>query len=212
MDQTMERAAVQGVYASNADLFCKVWERVGAQDRPDCPIEPVRPKPKTLEEPPRLWKEEERETAADDFPALEDMPCLGRTSTLYGGQLQQYIREELEAWQLYRQLARRIGGPNARTLASLAAEKMRCAKRLAAVHFLIGGVRYWPADRLEMPRLNSWLGVLREQFGAEQRRAYRYRAAACDTADPCLNELYRELAEECAAHAALLRSVLETAL
>ena len=212
MDQNGERAVARGICAGDADLFCRVWERVGAQDRPDCPIEPVVVKPKTLEEPPRVWREAERESAADDFPLTEELPCLGQGSAAHGGQLQQYIREELEGWQLYRQLARRVGGPHAHTLTALAAEKMRCAKRLAAVHFLIGGVRNWPAERLEMPRLNSWLGVLRERFGAEQRRAYRYRAAACDTADPCLAELYRELAEACAQHANLLRGVLESAL
>jgi len=237
MDQNRERAAAQGIYTGDADLFCRVWERVGAQDRPDCPIETVRTQrnmpQQTMEEashrtvqqtacqtaqetthqmPPQERTVQETEMSGDDFPVAEDIPCLGRASALHGGQLQQYIREELEAWQLYRHLARRVGGPNARELAALATEKLHAAKRLAAVHFLIGGVRYWPMDGLTVPRLNSWLGVLREQFGVEQHRAYRYHAAACDTADPCLAELYRELAEESAGHAAVLRAVLETAL
>jgi hypothetical protein len=77
---------------------------------------------------------------------------------------------------------------------------------------LIAGVRYWPVDELAVPRIASWLGTLREQFSAEQRSQHRYRAAAYDTEDPCLCELYSELAGGCAAHAVLLRSVIESVL
>ena len=41
---------------------------------------------------------------------------------------------------------------------------------------------------------------------------FRYRAAMCDTCDPCLRELYDELAADCARHAAAVRSLLESAL
>lgn len=230
-----------GMCACDADLFSRVWERVGAEERPDCPVEvvpaarPAHSAPRETVPAERAMPErmehtaqravsaeegvEERRTAArtdecagDDFPEADDLPCLGSASATHGGQLQQYIREELEGWQLYRHLARRINGPHARTLAALASEKHRCARRLAAAHFLIAGMRYWPTDKLETPRLNSWLGVLRERFSVEQRHEHRYRAAACDTNDPCLAELYSELAGDCAAHAAVLRSVLEAAL
>jgi len=238
-----------GMYACDADLFERVWERVGAQARPDCPVEPAATKEeKTEEEAVRHeretgdfpvtqenveWEESrapsEEETqgsaeqeisgrnrvgerAEDDFPAPDDLPCLGRASAGHQGQLQQYIREELEGWQLYRHLARKVNGPYAKTLAALASEKHQRARRLAAAHFLIAGVRYWPTDKLETPRFSSWLGTLRERFSAEQRHQHRYRAAAYDTTDPCLAELYSELAEECGSHAAVLRKVLEGAL
>ena len=148
----------------------------------------------------------------DDFPPEDDLPCLGSGSAGQGSQLQTYIREELESWQLYRLLARRVNGPRARTLTALASEKHRCARRLAAAYFLISGVRYWPTDRLETPVLNAWLGVLRSRFALEQRREFRYRAAMCDTCDPCLRELYGELATDCARHAATVRALLESAL
>lgn len=148
----------------------------------------------------------------DDFPPEDDLPCLGSGSAGQGSQLQTYIREELEGWQLYRLLARRVNGPRARTLTALASEKHRCARRLAAAYFLISGVRYWPTDRLETPALNAWLGVLRSRFALEQRREFRYRAAMCDTCDPCLRELYGELAADCARHAATVRALLESAL
>ena len=232
-----------GMYACDADLFERVWERVGAQAQPDCPVEPastVREEtvpditgetteestPSNMQEKMAPSAEETQgmeemeetvrnrvdETMEDDFPQPDDLPCLGRASAGHQGQLQQYIREELEGWQLYRHLARRVNGPHARTLAALASEKHQRARRLAAAPFLIAGVRYWPTDKLETPRFSSWLGTLRERFSAEQRHQHRYRAAAYDTSDPCLAELYGELAEECGAHAAVLRKVLEGAL
>ena len=225
MEFERDPGAVLGMYASDADLFSRVWERVGVEDRVDCPIQTgSAPRPaaehteRTAEVPSHTetrtetQQSMETERAEDDFPMPDDLPCLGRASASHGGQLQQYIREELEGWQLYRHLARRVNGPSARALAALASEKHRCARRLAAAHFLIAGVRCWPTDRLETPRLTSWLGVLRERFGVEQRQEHRYRAAACDTNDPCLAELYAQLAEECADHAAILRAVLESAL
>lgn len=238
-----QQTPLLGMYACDADLFERVWERVGAQARPDCPVEPASASEEEAAAVTETAPEQEapmlRETgrqaslaeeaqgsaerempgrnrtderAEDDFPAPDDLPCLGRASGVHRGQLQQYIREELDGWQLYRHLARKVNGPYAKTLAALASEKHRRARRLAAAHFLIAGVRYWPTDKLETPRFSSWLGTLRERFSAEQRHQHRYRAAAYDTADPCLAELYSELAEECGAHASVLRKVLEGAL
>lgn len=236
MEFQQNTPAQPGVYACDADLFERVWERVGAQDRPDCPVERAQAagweesamsgqenrsaQPSDLSAEVRAGEEElgtdaqkNRDSRSeDDFPTPDDLPCLGRSSANHQGQLQQYIKEELEGWQLYRHLARKVNGPHAKTLAALASEKHRQARRLAAAHFLIAGVRYWPTDKLETPRFSSWLGTLRERFSAEQRHQHRYRAAAYDTADPCLAELYSELAEECGVHANLLRRVLEGAL
>lgn len=227
---------LSGAYADDADLFERVWERIGAQERPGCPIvtapageetgggpQAAAPKEEGTRAGALPSAEESRgereaaekgagERTEDDFPPPDDLPCLGRASAPHQGQLQQYIREELEGWQLYRHLARRVTGPHAAALAALASEKHRRARRLAGAHFLIAGVRYWPTDRLETPRFSSWLGTLRERFSTEQRHRHRYRAAAYDTADPCLAELYGELAEECGAHAAVIRRVLEGAL
>ena len=51
--------------------------------------------------------------------------------------------------------------------------------------------------------------ALREHFMEEQRGAAAYQTAAAETADPCLHELFLELAGEEDSHAWLLRSVLE---
>lgn len=184
---------------------------------PDCPApEP----PACAEEAPpkediRILTSEAKESdapAGDDFPRPEAVPCLGSSSAAHGSQLQEDIRTALEGWQLYRHLARRVTGTAARTLSALASEKHRQARKLAAAYFLISGVRYWPTDRLETPRFNSWLGTLRRRFTAEQQAESRCRAASLDTDDPCLADLYGELADGCAAHAGVLRTLLENAL
>lgn len=176
---------------------------------PDCPV-PEPPPEDTA--PPVPEPPESQQPCGDDFPRPDAVPCLGSGSASHGSQLQEDILTALEGWQLYRHLARKVTGNPARTLSALASEKHRQARRLAAAYFLISGLRYWPTDRLEVPRTNSWLGTLRRRFAAEQQLDSRWRAAALDTEDPCLAELYCELAEECTAHAGVLRRLLENAL
>ena len=89
MNQNHERAA-QNMYAGDADLFCRIWERVGMQDRPDCPIETVRRQEEVscgpMEEEVQMCPSQE-ELSGDDFPVPEDMPCLGRASRAQSGSL-----------------------------------------------------------------------------------------------------------------------------
>ena len=190
---------------------------------PDLPEEPgpeLPPEPEAAErlervapgEPERPAQPEGRTDTRDDFPERDAVPCLGSGSAGHGSQLQEDILDALEGWQLYRHLARRVTGSAARSLSALASEKHRQARRLAAAYFLISGVRYWPTDRLAVPRTASWLGTLRRRFSREQQVESRFRAEALDTEDPCLADLYRELADGCADFAAALRALLEAAL
>ena len=176
-----------------------------APEPPSAPADPPLREP--APQPP-----ESQAPAGDDFPRPDAVPCLGSGSVGHGGQLQEDILAALEGWQLYRLLARKVIGSASRTLSALASEKHRQARKLAAAHFLISGVRYWPTDKLETPRVNSWLGTLRRRFAAEQQMDSRWRAASLDTEDACLADLYGELAEGCAAHAGVLRALLEQAL
>lgn len=266
-----------GMYASDRDVFDRVWKRVMPEERAGCPIvavpcaptmhtgsmpeapagteapaapeEPQVPAARetpgagelpaapemsdTIETPetpdapdapeaPQLPEDsappevsDAPESAAptgDDFPGQDAVPCLGSSSAGHADQLQEDILAELESWQLYRHLARRVTGSVARALSSLASDKHRAARRLAAAYFLISGVRYWPTDRLAVPRASSWLGALRRRFAAEQQMENRFRVQSLDTEDACLAELYRDLADECAAQAGMLRTLLETAL
>lgn len=181
--------------------------------RTECPTQP-QPDPDPLPTPalPEQPDAPVDRPGRDDFPPEEGVPCLGSGSAVHGGHLQHFIRTELEGWQFYRHLARRVNGQTARALSALASEKHHHARRLAAAYFLISGLRFWPTDRLGAPRMGGWMGTLRERFNAEQRQEQRLHIAACDTRDPCLRDLYREVAQGCAAHAALIRELLERSM
>ena len=142
--------------------------------------------------------------------AAEDgVPCLGSSSAVYGAQLQAFIDSELCDWRTYQLLARRAQSGGARVLSTIAADERRHAKRLSTAYFLISGVRYLPVDRAQPMPVGTFLGALRDRFAEEQRGEAAYLAAAEECTDPCLRELYVELAGDENAHAWLLRGVLE---
>ena len=191
-------------------VFERVWRRVMPQDRPDCPF--------VLEGEGGEAREESKlpvpvqtvpvpQTRGDTYPE-EDVPCLGAASAVHGAQLQQFIADELADWKYYQTLARRAGN-GGRVLATIAADERRHAKRLSTAYFLITGVRYWPVDRAPAPPAGPLPAALRQRFAAEQRGAAAYQAAAEETADPCLQALYRELAGEEDAHTWMIRGLLE---
>ena len=107
-----------------------------------------------------------------------------------------------------RVLARRSGGSCARALAALARDHRSAFRRLSAAYFLITGKRFSPqCPAVTLPA--SLPLALRQQFVWEQQWEQRGRQAAQATADPCLKELYLELAQEGALHAGCIRSMLE---
>ena len=201
------------------EVFERVWRRVMPEDRPDCPFVLDQAAPEQETAPPEAPREVPR-TAPEEctpVPALaqsvppqeNDVPCLGMSSAVYGALLQQFIDHELADFRTYQQLSRRAPGTGGKVLASMASDERRHAKRLSTVYFLITGVRYWPIER-PAPALNStYPAVLRERFGEEQRGELAYLAAAEETADPCLRELYLELAGDENTHAWLIRGILE---
>ena len=213
-----------GLGEEDRAVFQRVWRRVMPEERADCPIA-VTPAEVTLlgagdvpctcicPQPaprPQPRREECSPHLGCDFPDGEDIPCLGPSSAVYGAQLQRQTVDALDCWQVYRQLARRAGGGIcARTLTTLAAEKMKSARRLAAAYFLISGVRWWPADQLAPRPLPSFHGMLRRGFLSEQQRAQAYDDAAGDTGDSALAQLYRELARQSREHSNTLRTILE---
>jgi len=167
----------------DGDSFQRIWQRVMPEEKPDCPIEPVHSRPPGPEPlpTPELPPEEPTEDSApsaptdqlgrDDFPGEENL-CLGKRAAGQGLPLQGHILTELEGWQLYRHLARRVSGTNARALTALASEKHGHARRLAAAYFLISGVRYWPTDRLDTPHLGGWLAMNTTRGGKLALMAY----------------------------------------
>ena len=196
------------------ETFERVWRRVMPEPRPDCPIvlsaEPAA-SPAVREAPPALPAV--AASAPPDRPVAgeeHNVPCLGAASAIYGGQLQQFVDRALADWRSYQALSRRAQGNSGRILSAIAADQRRHAKRLSTAYFLISGVRYWPAERPAGPASRTpFAAALRERFMAEQRSAAAYQAAAAETADPCLRQLYEELSGEADAHAWLLRDILE---
>lgn len=142
-------------------------------------------------------------------PDEHDVPCLGRSSAMYGSALQEFIDHELSDWRTYMALSRRCPAGGNRVLASIAADERRHGKRLSAAYFLISGIRYWPVEHMTAPPQGAWPAALRQRFAGEQQGAAAYLAAAAESSDPALTALYTELAADEARHAQLLRELLE---
>ena len=105
-------------------------------------------------------------------------------------------------------LVRRSSGSCAKALSALARDHRLAFRRLSAAYFLITGKRYTP--KCTAPCLPASLALaLRQQFVWEQQWEQKNCQAAQATADPCLKELYLELAQEGAFHAGSIRSLLE---
>ncbi len=205
------------------EVFRRVWERVMPEPRSDSPIE-VAPTTVDLggdlpcacvcpvtqvDRTPELVEDVPSPHRGSDFPDAAGVSRLGPSSAPYGGRLQRQVTDALECWQLYRTLSRRLSGRCGRTLAVMASEKHHAARRLAAAHFLISGVRFWPVDRLAVPRIASCLGAIRDAYQAEQQREQAYLLSAADVTDEALSELFHDLAGQSVDHASLLRGILE---
>lgn len=146
--------------------------------------------------------------AKGDFPA--GAVFLGEGSLEMVPFLQEMIRHELGDMRAYQALARRTGGPQARVFQAMAQEEKTHAKRLSAACFLISGVRYWPEVGKGVPP-TSYLGTLRQRFGEEQAGMAAYLAGAEATEDPCLRQLFLEIAREEWDHACKIRTMVENA-
>ena len=153
--------------------------------------------------------------ACPDCPQCPDTPpvsppalCLGEMSQGDSGRLEELMSLVQSGAAAGRVLARRSGGSCAKALAALARDHRLAFRRLSAAYFLITGKRYMP--QCAAPCLPASLPLaLRQQFVWEQQWEQKNRQAAQATADPCLKELYLELAQEGAFHAGTIRSLLE---
>lgn len=178
---------------------CQVLPAV--PDCPNCPACPGTP-PRSAE--PQQAAPSPLAASAPPQPAL----CLGETSQGDSGRLEQLMTLARTGAAAAQMLARRSGGSCARALSALACDHRLAFRRLSAAYFLITGKRYAP--NCSKPVLPSSLPLgLRQQFAWEQSWEQHNRQAAQNTADPCLKELYLELAQEGAFHAGAIRSLLE---
>ncbi len=187
------------------EVFKRVWDRV-MPDQKDSPLvlSPIPREEAAVFAPQQAPASETAPPPAPEEPAL----CLGEASQGDVEALTELMvraRENLAAGQA---LARRGGG---RTLSALAADHRRALRQLSAARFLITGKPFRPEGRAAALPASLPL-ALREQFVREQRWERACRAAARSAADPCLRELYLELAQDGALHAGEIRSLLESSL
>ena len=197
-----------GMLGCDRDLFARVWARVEPNAGEGCPIEVLPPQPGPAVPAPLPLPRSAGDAEGNDSPSPNDVPCLGREGMDHTRFLQEVIRAELNHWRRYQALSAR-GGSAGRLLASLSADERRHARRLSGAYFLISGIRFLPeVPPMRHDRGDFWAGI-RELFWAEQQASSIYAAAAEETADPCLSQLYRELSAEEAAHADLLQAMTE---
>lgn len=184
------------------ETFQRVWRRVMPQERPDCPI--------ALDEADAIPA-----SAPAAVPALAPAPtptplpavaCLGTSSADQLPMLDQMLALAAEAWQAYLAMARSAAQatlPNA-----LAQAKRQQFRRMAAARFLISGESY-SLPEVKRPQAMALPLAIRERYQAEQQTAAALLAAAGETTDPCLIDLYRALAMENQTYAGQLREWLE---
>lgn len=173
---------------------------------PDCPAEPDSPVCPDCPECP----------ACPECPEIPEEPTIPTQPALCLGEASQGDSKRLEALMTLaragaaaaQMMARRANGSCARALAALACDHRLAFRRLSAAYFLITGRRY--GAKCATPCLPASLPLaLRQQFVWEQQWEQYNNQAAQATADPCLKELYLELAQEGAFHAGSIRSLLE---
>lgn len=187
--------------------FERVWRRVMPQDRPDCPF--------TLEDPgltPTAPQPLVRAALAPvPAPAQaappQPIPCLGEASLGELPALESRMAQTAQAQREYRALERRAGRRSLFT--ALAAGKAQQLRRLNAAYFLISGQNHTPAPAGGEPLPRNGAQALRARFRSEQLEAAALMEAAQAASDPCLCQLYRELAEENRGFADRLRQRLE---
>ena len=173
---------------------------------PDCPAEPVCPE---CPECPSCPECPECPGTPGTTPTPESPSfCLGEASQGDSARLEELMVLALAGEAAARTISRRASGACARTMAALAGDHRSAFRRLSAAYFLITGKRYTP--KCAVPTLPTSLPLaLRQQFLWEQQWEQKNKQAAAATNDPCLKELYLELALEGAFHAGTIRSLLE---
>ena len=197
-----------GMLGCDRDLFARVWARVEPSAGEGCPIEVLPPSSAPSSHPTLPQPRSGADVQGEDSLQPNDVPCLGREGLDHTRFLQEVIRAELNNWRRYQALSAR-GGSTGRTLAAIGADERRHAKRLSGAYFLLSGIRFLPdVPPMQHNRGDFWARI-RELFWQEQQAASVYAAAAEETSDPCLAQLYRELSAEEAAHADLLRAMTE---
>ena len=183
------------------EVFQRVWNRVMPdQDRSpiamDAPAQPAVPALSPApEQPPET---------APQVP----LTCLGEGSRPYTQAIRDMMDQTRGFLRSLQALSRRSGSRAARVLSGIAGDLRREERRLSTAHFLITGERYSPSQTGAVPSGPLPL-ALRALFQQLHQRAAQARAAAQGMGDPCLQQLFQDLAEDAEFYAQRLRALLE---
>lgn len=183
------------------EVFQRVWNRVMPdQDRSpiamDAPSQPAVPALSPApEQPPET---------APQVP----LTCLGEGSRPYTQAIRDMMDQTRGFLRSLQSLSRRSGSRAARVLSGIAGDLRREERRLSTAHFLITGERYSPSQTGAVPSGPLPLD-LRTLFQQLHQRAAQARAAAQGMGDPCLQQLFQDLAEDAEFYAQRLRALLE---
>ena len=120
--------------------------------------------------------------------------------------LQRLIQDEYESHSLYKCLASRVKGKNARLFSSLAAGEARHLKHLQLEYLLLTGDSYAPASYV-CPR-DGALTLVRTAYVGEAAAEKYYLDAARTTSRQSLQKIYLAHSADENRHGRMLRSVL----
>lgn len=183
------------------EVFQRVWNRV-MPDQDHSPIAmdaPAQPAVPALSPAP----EQPPET-----PPSAPLTCLGEGSRPYTQAIRDMTDQTRGFLRSLQSLSRRSGSRAARVLSGIAGDLRREERRLSTAHFLITGERYSPSQAGAAPSGPLPL-ALRTLFQQLHQRAAQARAAAQGMGDPCLQQLFQDLAEDAEFYAQRLRALLE---
>ena len=183
------------------EVFQRVWNRVMPdQDRSpiamDAPAQPAVPALSPAPEQP------------PETPPEVPLTCLGEGSRPYTQAIRDMMDQTRGFLRSLQTLSRRSGSRAARVLSGIAGDLRREERRLSTAHFLITGERYSPSQTGAAPSGPLPL-ALRALFQQLHQRAAQARAAAQGMGDPCLQQLFQDLAEDAEFYAQRLRALLE---
>ena len=187
------------------ETFERVWQRVSAgRDSPVVPgrPQPPRPGPDRPSPPPDrppIPRPPERPAPSERPPSSPPEPPLGHSCRENEGFLRSMIDRELERSRS----AQRSDLPP-----RISRQALGRARRLAAALYLICGRWYLPQQGRQQ-RWPNRRAALRGLYQQSQRLERDYRREAGQARDRELRQLFRELADECAAEQQYLRHQLE---
>ena len=147
------------------------------------------------------------------LPGAEPDPCCMGTEAVSDLEVVTgFIEEEQSERRQLQALARQSPAWARQTLLTLAAHAAARARRLSAAHYLIIGETYLPALATERIYVGKWRPALRERYHSAACAALNYERAADGTSDPCLGDMFRELAADAFESANVMIRLLERAL